>query len=96
VQSRARQRYAELTSGRTRAETDLQQRVDQTVAEGGTPPHGLEVVVEGRTVYLRGAVADPAFVDAAAERVHGVPGVVAVVNLTTSAADDRARAGVQQ
>jgi len=96
VQSRARQRYAELTSGRTRAETDLQQRVDQTVAEAGTPPHGLEVVVEGRTVYLRGAVADPAFVDAAAERVHGVPGVVAVVNLTTSAADDRARAGVQQ
>jgi hypothetical protein len=31
-------------------------------------------------------VTDPALADAAAERAHGVPGVVAVVNLTTSAA----------
>jgi hypothetical protein len=42
--------------------------------------------VEGRTVYLRGAVNDPGAVDAAAERAHAIPGVVAVVNLTTSAA----------
>lgn len=91
MQARARERYAELTSGRTEAEAELQARVREAIAEGGTPPSGLDVVVEGRTVYLRGAVADPAFVDAAAERVHGVPGVVAVVNLTTGAAGAKAR-----
>jgi hypothetical protein len=90
VQSRARERYAELTGGRTPAEADLADRVRSAVAEGGTPPDGLELVVEGRTVYLRGAVSDPALADAAAERAHGVSGVVAVVNLTTSAARDQA------
>ena len=84
VQHRARERYAELVGGQTQAEANLEARVRQAISDGGRPPEGLEVVVEGRTVYLRGAVADPAFVDAAAERVHGVPGVVAVVNLTTS------------
>lgn len=84
VQSRARERYAELTGGRTQAEADLEDRVRQAISNGGSLPDGLELVVEGRTVYLRGAVADPASVDAAAERVHGVSGVVAVVNLTTS------------
>jgi hypothetical protein len=83
MQVRARERYAELTGGRTRAETELGQRVEQAIREGGPAPSGLEVVVEGRTVYLRGAVDDPAVVDAAAERIHGVPDVVAVVNLTT-------------
>jgi hypothetical protein len=86
AQSRARERYAELTGGRTRAEVDLEARVRQAIVDGGTAPKGLELVVEGRTVYLRGAVADPAAVDTAAERIHGVPGVVAVVNLTTGAA----------
>jgi osmotically-inducible protein OsmY len=43
----------------------------------------VDVAVEGRTVYLRGSVDDPAAVDAAAERIHAVDGVVAVVNLTT-------------
>jgi len=85
VQSRAKERYAELTGGRTRAEADLEERVRQAIANGGTAPQELDVVVEGRTVYLRGGVSDPAAVDAAAERIHGVPGVVAVVNLTTSA-----------
>src|SRR5262252_6985964 len=85
VQSRARDRYAELTGGHTRAEADLEERVRQAIGNGGGVPQGLEVVVEGRTVYLRGGVSDPAAVDAAAERIHGVPGVVAVVNLTTSA-----------
>jgi osmotically-inducible protein OsmY len=83
VQSRARERYAELTGGRTASEADLEARVGEAVANGGTVPDGLELVVEGNTVYLRGVVSDPAFVDAAVERVHGVPGVVAVVNLTT-------------
>src|SRR5215472_8459525 len=59
VQSRAKERYAELTGGRTRAEADLEARVRQAIADGGTTPQGLEVVVEGRTVYLRGGVADP-------------------------------------
>jgi hypothetical protein len=85
VQARARERYAELTGGQTQAEADLATRVRQVVGNGGQAPEGLEVVVEGRTVYLRGSVADPAFVDAAAERAHSVDGVVAVVNLTTSA-----------
>jgi hypothetical protein len=85
VQSRARDRYAELTGGRTRAEADLENKVRQAIGNGGSAPQDLDVVVEGRTVYLRGKVSDTAAVDAAAERIHGVPGVVAVVNLTTSA-----------
>jgi osmotically-inducible protein OsmY len=83
VQALARERYAELTGGRTAGEADLEARVKDAIGNGGTAPQGLEVVVEGNTVYLRGVVPDPAFVDAAVERVHGVPGVVAVVNLTT-------------
>jgi hypothetical protein len=94
--SRARERYADLggvggavnrVSGRSNGqEQDLKQQVEETIAQGGTRPAGLEVSVEGRTVYLRGRVDDPAAVDAAAERVHSVPGVVAVVNLTTGSA----------
>ena len=106
LQQGARQRYAEL-GGFTGAvdkvrdrvaapvmefdEAALEEQVRQVVAEGGKPPATLKVTVEGRTVYLRGAVDDPAAVDAVAERVHGVNGVVAVVNLTTTPA--RAGAG---
>src|SRR5215472_9913360 len=90
VQSRARERYAELTGGRTRAEADLEERVRQAITNGGAAPQELDVVVEGRTVYLRGGVSDPAAVDAAAERIHGVPGVVTEVNLTTNAAREQA------
>ena len=89
MRSGVRERYAELTGGRTRAETDLEEKVEQAISQGGKPPEGLQTVVEGRTGYLRGDVADPASVDAAAERAHGVPGVVAVVNLTTSRANDK-------
>lgn len=89
VRSGVRERYAELASGRTKAEADLMEQVSKAIAEGGHMPDGLETVVEGRTVYLRGAVADPASVDAAAERAHGVPGVVAVVNLTTGRSNDQ-------
>ena len=84
-----RDRYAQLTSGTTRDEHELGQKVEQAIAQGGRVPEGLETVIEGRTVYLRGSVSDPASVDAAAERAHGVPGVVAVVNLTTSRANDK-------
>jgi hypothetical protein len=93
AQSRARERYADLggvggalnkVSGRTNGhEENLKSAVEDAISAGGTRPDGLEVSVEGRTVYLRGKVDDPAAVDAAAERIHSVPGVVAVVNLTT-------------
>jgi hypothetical protein len=106
LQQGARQRYAELggVTGavdkvRTRVgapapeldEAALEEQVKEVVAEGGKPTAGLKVTVEGRTAYLRGAVDDPAAVDSVAERVHGVNGVVAVVNLTTTPA--RAAAG---
>jgi osmotically-inducible protein OsmY len=48
----------------------------------GSPPGHLEVEVEGRTVYLRGRVEEPGFVDRAVEIARGVDGVVAVINLT--------------
>jgi len=85
LQVRARERYAVLAGGRARTDPDLEERVRSAIAARGPAPEGLEVSVEGRTVYLRGAVPDPAFVDEAAERVHNVEGVVAVVNLTTAA-----------
>lgn len=93
AQSRARERYADLggvggalnkVSGRNNGHDDnLKRAVEEAITTGGPRPAGLEVSVEGRTVYLRGRVDDPAAVDAAAERIHSVPGVVAVVNLTT-------------
>ena len=101
LQQGARSRYAELggltgavDKVRTRVgtgapepdEAALEEQVRKVVDEGGAPVKAVKVSVEGRTVYLRGAVDDPAAVDAAAERVHGVDGVVAVVNLTTTPA----------
>lgn len=98
AQNVARERYSDLggvtgalgkVTGRTNGgwqEPNLKTRVESAIAEGGSPPPGLEVSVEGRTVYLRGQVDDPSFVDAAAERIHAVDGVVAVVNLTTGPA----------
>jgi len=87
MQAKARQRYAELTGGRTASEADLEARVKDAIADA---PKGLEVVVEGNTTYLRGAVPDPAAIDSIVERVHGVPGVVAVVNLTTGSREQAA------
>jgi osmotically-inducible protein OsmY len=48
----------------------------------GSPPGHLDVEVEGRTVYLRGRVEEPGFVDRAIEVARGVEGVAAVINLT--------------
>ncbi|MDQ6900033.1 MAG: BON domain-containing protein [Candidatus Dormibacteraeota bacterium] len=62
-------------------EAELEEKVRAVV---GDSPQGLRVAVEGRTVYLRGAVADASAADAAAERAHAIEGVVAVVNLTTA------------
>ena len=101
LQHGARERYAELGGlggaiGKVRErvgavapeldEAALEEQVRQVVAAGGKPVAGVKVTVEGRTVYLRGAVEDPGAVDATAERVHSVDGVVAVVNLTTTPA----------
>ena len=52
------------------------------LSELGSPPGHLDVEVEGRTVYLRGRVEEPGFVDRAVEVAKGVDGVVAVINLT--------------
>jgi BON domain len=94
AQGLARERYADLggvggaigkVSGRTNGQDQgLKRRVEEAI--GPSRPSGLELSVEGRTVYLRGTVDDPAAADAAAERIHSVDGVVAVVNLTTGQA----------
>lgn len=66
-------------------EARLRSEVETAIAgagEGGIPD-GLQVAVEGRTVYLRGAV-EPGLADAAANRAQSVEGVAAVVNLTTA------------
>jgi osmotically-inducible protein OsmY len=52
------------------------------LAQLGSPPGHLDVEVEGRTVYLRGRVEEPGFVDRAVEVARGVDGVVNVINLT--------------
>lgn len=102
VSSAARERYVQLggvsgaaqtvrdrlQKGNTNG-TDLEPRVVDAIAAGGGLPNGLQVEVEGRTVYLKGAVADPAAADAAAERAHAVDGVVAVVNHTTTPSSAR-------
>ncbi len=63
------------------SEAELEEKVRAAIGEN---PQGLRVAVEGRTVYLRGAVGDASAADAAAERAHSIEGVVAVVNLTTA------------
>jgi hypothetical protein len=64
-------------------EARLHTDVHTAVTAGGALPVGLKITVEGRTVYLRGVVDNPAFVDQAAERAQNVNGVAAVVNLTS-------------
>lgn len=64
-------------------EEKLKSEVETAIASGGQPPDGLQVAVEGRTVYLRGTL-DPAIADQAAVRAQSVEGVAAVVNLTAA------------
>jgi hypothetical protein len=67
-------------------EQRLQTEVETAIAgaaDNGALPDGLQVAVEGRTVYLRGTV-DPAVADQAAVRAQSVEGVAAVVNLTAA------------
>lgn len=101
LQENARRRYAELGGlggavekvksrwsggGVALDEAQLEARVREALTADPGAPAGLKVSVEGRTVYLRGAVEDPAAVDRVVERVQALEGVVAVVNLTTSPA----------
>jgi hypothetical protein len=63
-------------------EEALKGDVETAVGAGGGLPDGLQIAVEGRTVYLRGVVAGDVS-DRAAARAQQVEGVAAVVNLTT-------------
>jgi hypothetical protein len=68
-------------------EDRLRFEVEAAIGQGGAGeargmPDGLQVAVEGRTVYLRGTV-DSGLADQAATRAQQVDGVAAVVNLTT-------------
>jgi len=77
------------------SEQKLQTEVEAAVAggaEGGALPEGLQVAVEGRTVYLRGTV-DPGIADQAAVRAQSVEGVAAVVNLTAAPQQPAATGG---
>jgi osmotically-inducible protein OsmY len=73
-------------AGRIRStvdETAVKTAVEAAIlAQLGSPPGHLDVEVEGRTVYLRGRVEEPGFVDRAVEVARGVDGVVNVINLT--------------
>ncbi len=64
-------------------EQKLKSEVEAAIATGGQLPDGLQLAVEGRTVYLRGTV-DPAIADQAAVRAQSVEGVAAAVNLTAA------------
>jgi hypothetical protein len=64
-------------------EQKLKSEVEAAIATGEPLPDGLQIAVEGRTVYLRGTV-DPAIADQAAVRAQSVEGVAAVVNLTAA------------
>lgn len=66
-------------------EARLRSDVETAIAAGGGMPDGLQVAVEGRTVYLRGTL-QAQEADVAATRAQGVEGVAAVVNLTTAPA----------
>jgi hypothetical protein len=105
VGSAARERYVQLggVSGAVQTVTskvrgngnhsgaDLKVRVEEAIADGDALPGGLQIDVEGRTVYLKGEVADAKAADAAAERAHSVDGVVAVVNRTTTPSPNHSR-----
>lgn len=54
-----------------------------TGSASGRLPAGLQLAVEGRTVYLRGTV-EPALADQAASAAQTIAGVAAVVNLTSA------------
>jgi hypothetical protein len=81
-----------VKGGRGLDEEALKNDVQTAIAAGGGLPDGLQVAIEGRTVYLRG-VADSAVSDRAAARAQQVDGVAAVVNLTTVPATPAANSG---
>lgn len=70
------------SGGRAPDEAALKTEVEAAIAAEGGRPEGLQVAVEGRTVYLRGTV-ESALADKAAASAQQVDGVAAVVNLTS-------------
>jgi len=64
-------------------EESLKSQVESAIADGNAMPEGLQIAVEGRTVYLRGTL-EPSVADEAAHRAQMVEGVAAVVNLTAA------------
>jgi len=83
----------------------VKSRVDETatktaveaaiLSQLGSPPGHLDVEVEGRTVYLRGRVEEPGFVDRAVEVARGVDGVAAVINLTVEPESSPASSAIE-
>jgi len=84
----ARERVPGMSGRADRARSAVDEAATKTAVEAailsqlGSPPGHLDVEVEGRTVYLRGRVEEPGFVDRVAEVARGVDGVAAVINLT--------------
>ena len=73
----ARERVPKM-AGRVRSTGDeaaMKAAVEAAIlSQQGSPPGHLDVEVEGRTVYLRGRVDEPGFVDRAVEIGRGVNG----------------------
>lgn len=63
----------------------LREEVESALGGAGLPA-GVDLSVEGRTVYLRGTVSDSDQLDHSMEKIQSLTGVVAVVNLTVPAA----------
>lgn len=74
--------------GSAAEEAALRARVEAALTQAGAS--GLEVGVEGRTVYLKGAVAGREALDSAIERARSVEGVAAVINLATAGSAKKA------
>lgn len=78
-------RMRRVQGGTGRSEGELRSEVEAAIAGAGAGavPEGLQVAVEGRTVYLRGTV-EASVADQVAARAQEVDDVAAVINLTTS------------
>jgi DNA primase len=77
-----RQRGSGANGGAEQAR--LQSEVESAIRGGQTSmPSDLDVSVEGRTVYLRGSIAEREMLDQVVERAQSVTGVAAVINLVS-------------
>ena len=98
IYGQARERMPKVAE-RVRAkadETATKAAVEAAIlSQLGSPPGHLDVEVEGRTVYLRGRVEEPGFVDRAVEVARGVDGVAAVINLTVEPESSPASSAIE-